>query len=137
MAGHLIRRLHQISTQTFMAHIRDAGFGVTQVQFAAMEAIRENAGVDQASVAALIGYDRATIGGVIDRLVSKGYVARSVSKLDRRARVLHLTDEGARQFEALLPLVRALQDDILGRLNPEERATFCALARKSIGDDRL
>lgn len=137
MAGHLIRRLHQISTQVFMARAREAGFDVTQVQFAAMDAIHSNPGVDQASVAALIAYDRATIGGVIDRLVTKGYVSRSVSKRDRRAREVTLTDDGTRLFEALLPLVRSLQDDILGRLTADERTVFVALAHKSVADDPL
>ncbi len=137
MAGHLIRRLHQISTQVFMARAREAGFDVTQVQFAAMDAIRGNPGVDQASVAALIAYDRATIGGVIDRLVSKGYVSRSVSQRDRRAREVHLTDKGTDLFNALLPLVRGLQDEILGNLTPDERAAFVRLAHKSVADDPL
>ncbi|WP_323037130.1 MarR family transcriptional regulator [Pararhodobacter sp.] len=135
MAGHLIRRLHQISTQVFMARMRDAGIDVTQVQFAAMDAIRANPGVDQASVAALIAYDRATIGGVIDRLVSKGYVARTVSDRDRRAREVQLTAEGARLFDDLLPLVRGLQDEILSKLTPAERETFVALAHKTINNN--
>lgn len=137
MAGHLIRRLNQISTQVFMARAREAGFDVTQVQFAAMDAIRAHPGVDQASVAALIAYDRATIGGVIDRLVAKGYVSRTVSDRDRRAREVHLTTEGAAVFAALLPLVRSLQDEILGKLSADEREAFITLARKSIGDAGL
>ncbi len=137
MAGHLIRRLHQLSTQVFMTRAREAGFDLTQVQFAAMDAIRAHPGIDQASVAALIAYDRATIGGVIDRLVAKGFVAREVSGRDRRAREVRLTAEGERQFEALLPLVRALQDEILGKLSAAERAQFLDLARRSIADERL
>ena len=132
MVGHLIRRLHQISTQIFMTRLRDAGFDLTPVQFAAMDAIRDHPGIDQASVAALIAYDRATIGGVIDRLGTKGLVARHVSDRDRRAREVRLTDEGVRSFSALLPLVRALQDDILGALTGEERARFKMLAGKAV-----
>lgn len=135
MAGHLIRRLHQISTQVFMARAREAGFDLTPVQFAAMDAIRVNPDIDQAGVAALIAYDRATIGGVIDRLATKGYVARTVSARDRRAREVRLTEDGEALFTALLPVVRDLQGDILARLSAEERATFMALARKSIAED--
>jgi len=135
MAGHLIRRLHQQSTQVFAQHAREAGFDVTSVQFAAMDAIRSHPGIDQAGVAALIAYDRATIGGVIDRLIGKGWVARSVSARDRRAREVRLTPEGEAVFASLLPLVRALQNEILGPLSPEERATFLALARKALAVD--
>ena len=132
MAGHLIRRLHQISTQVFMARLREAGFDLTPVQFAAMDAIRDHPGIDQASVAALIAYDRATIGGVIDRLVAKGLVARTISARDRRAREVRLTEAGAQMFVALLPLVRGLQDDILGALGADDRAAFLTLARRAI-----
>ncbi|MEZ5751674.1 MAG: MarR family transcriptional regulator [Paracoccaceae bacterium] len=130
MPGHLIRRMNQISTQVFSARAREAGFDLTPVQFAAMDAIRVNPGIDQAGVATLIAYDRATIGGVIDRLVGKGLIAREISQRDRRARDLRLTPEGEALFVRLLPLVKALQAEILHPLTEDERAAFMALARK-------
>ncbi len=133
MPGHLIRRLHQKSTQAFMRGMQEAGFDLTQVQFAAMDAIRAYPGVDQAGVATLIGYDRATIGGVIDRLEQKGLIRREVSRHDRRAREVTLTREGRRVLDAVLPVVRALQVDILDALDDPERAAFHALAAKAIG----
>lgn len=132
MPGHLIRRLHQISTQTFARGMQAAGFDLTPVQFASLDAIRDNPGIDQAGVAQLIAYDRATIGGVIDRLVQKGYVSRTVSTRDRRARMLHLTEPGRAVLAAALPVVSALQADILPGLDPRERARLLELMRKAI-----
>ena len=63
MAGHLIRRLHQQSTQVFLARTQAAGLELTSVQFAALDAIARQPDIDQASLAATIGFDRATIGG--------------------------------------------------------------------------
>ena len=134
MAGHLIRRLHQISTQVFSSHLREVGFDLTPVQFAAMDAIAAHPGIDQAGVAAKIAYDRATIGGVIDRLDQKGLVLRSVSKKDRRARELRLTEKGRQVFDEILPVVTALQDDILPGLTPAERTSFLALAEKAVAN---
>lgn len=133
MAGHLIRRLHQLSTQVFVQRTQAAGFDLTPVQFAALDAIGHNPGSDQATVAELIAYDRATIGGVIDRLVQKGWVDRVVSERDRRARELSLTAEGGRILEALVPVVRNLQDDILSSLSDADRARFLRLARQAVG----
>ena len=133
MAGHLIRRLHQQSTQVFQAQMQAAGFDLTSVQFAALDAIAEQPGIDQARLAATIGFDRATIGGVIDRLEQKGLVQRVVSAEDRRARLLHLTAEGRRLLKACRPVVEALQDDILVLLTPKERSSFLALANKALG----
>lgn len=133
MAGHLIRRLHQQSTQIYQARTQAAGFDLTSVQFAALDAIAQQPGIDQASLAATISFDRATIGGVIDRLEHKGLVRRMVSAQDRRARRLHLTPEGERLLAACRPLVEALQAEILAPLSPAERSAFLALAHKALG----
>lgn len=133
MAGHLIRRLHQLSTQVFVQRTQAAGYDLTPIQFAALDAIHNHPGTDQATVAELIAYDRATIGGVIERLEQKGWVDRVVSERDRRARELSLTPEGQRTFKALVPVVRDLQDEILQSLNAADRARFLKLARQAVG----
>lgn len=117
MAGHLIRRLHQRSTYLFGLRTQEAGFDLTPVQFAALDAIHHHPGVDQAFIAEMIGYDRATIGGVIDRLVKKSWVRRVVSEQDRRARELSLTAKGNSVRMALLPIVQELQKEILEPLS--------------------
>lgn len=133
MAGHLIRRLHQLSTQVFVQRTQAAGFDLTPVQFAALDAIGHHPGTDQARVAEMIAYDRATIGGVIERLEQKGWVDRVVSERDRRARELSLTPEGQRILQALVPVVRDLQDEILQALGEADRARFLKLARQAVG----
>jgi MarR family transcriptional regulator, temperature-dependent positive regulator of motility len=132
MAGHLIRRLHQQSTQVFQARMQAAGLDLTSVQFAALDAIAEQPRLDQASLAATISFDRATIGGVVDRLEAKGLVQRVVSAGDRRARELHLTPEGGQLLAAIRPIVEALQADILAPLSRAERASFIALAQRAL-----
>ena len=135
MAGHLIRRLQQQSTQVFQAQTQAAGLDLTSVQFAALDTIARQSGIDQATLAATISFNRATIGGVIDRLEQKGLVQRVVSEQDRRARQLHLTPEGAQLLAASRPVVEALQAEILAPLSAAERATFLALAHKALGQD--
>jgi MarR family transcriptional regulator, temperature-dependent positive regulator of motility len=130
MPGHLIRRMQQMASQIFVAHMRDAGHDITSVQFAAMDALRECPGIDQARVATMIAYDRVTIGGVIERLVRKGLVQRTVSQADRRARVLILTEAGEKLFAEILPIVRAVQVEILAPLSSEEGRMFKLLLGK-------
>lgn len=131
MAGHLIRRLHQRSTQIFTLRTQAAGFDLTSVQFAALDAIQAHPASDQASIAELIAYDRATIGGVIDRLEQKGWVRRVVSAKDRRARELSLTEEGTRIHGALLPIIKQVQDEILQPLSGADRASLLDLIRQA------
>lgn len=132
MAGHLIRRLHQQSVQVFVQRTQAAGFDLTPVQFAALDAIHANPATDQARVAEFIGYDRATIGGVIDRLEQKGWVRRVVSERDRRSRQLSLTPAGKRVRSSLLPIVTDLQEEILLSLGHSDRERFLRLARQAL-----
>jgi DNA-binding MarR family transcriptional regulator len=131
MPGHLIRRLHQISTHVFMTRTKEAGFDLTSVQFAALEAIRQSPGIDQAGLAEAIAKDRATIGAVADRLEQKGLVSRKVNLRDKRARKLTLTDEGVALVASLSPIVEKLQKEILRGLTDAEYQMFIELAAKA------
>jgi DNA-binding MarR family transcriptional regulator len=110
MAGHLIRRLNQITSSVFLARMHEHGLELTSVQFAALSAIKARPGIDQASLAGLIAYDRATITGVIDRLVAKA---------------------GHEVIDLTIPTVRSLQNEILLGLTEAERETFIGLASKA------
>lgn len=131
MAGHLIRRLHQISASVFAERMKAAGIDLTPVQFAALEALRTQPDVDQATLAGMIAYDRVTLGGVIDRLEAKGLVSRIVSPQDRRARLVRLTETGERLLQDAGPIVRGFQDTILTGLDAAERQQLIALMRKT------
>ncbi|MCR9110707.1 MAG: MarR family transcriptional regulator [Rhodobacteraceae bacterium] len=133
MPGHLIRRLNQLSTQVFAARMRAIGIDLTPVQFAALDAIRATPGLDQAGIAAMIAYDRATIGGVIERLLQKGYVERTVSARDRRAREITMTKAGEAAYTRILPVVRDLQSDILSSLSEDEAQHLVSLMKKVVG----
>ena len=131
MPGHLIRRLNQISVSVFADHMTRAGHDFTSVQFAALSTISANPGLDQATLAGLIAYDRATMGGVVDRLEAKQLLTRQVSSTDRRARQLFLTEKGEATLAALVPLVSDLQHDILQGLDDLEKQQLLALLEKA------
>jgi len=131
MPGHLIRRFQQIAVAIFLAEVGDAGFDLTPVQFAALVQIQASPGLDQATLAGLIAYDRTTIGGVVDRLVQKGWVARDVSGRDRRARELRITEEGRAVMARVEPAVQEAQRIMLAGLDPDEAMVFMRLLRKA------
>ena len=91
LPGHDIRRLHQIAVALFMQETES--FGITPVQFAALQAVHNVPGTDQRTLARTIGFDTSTIAGVIDRLEARGLVERRADPRDRRIWRLHLTDE--------------------------------------------
>lgn len=132
MPGHLIRRLHQRATRLFHDRLKAAGHDLTPVQFAAMQVLQDHPEIDQARLAHRIAYDRATIGGVVERLERRGLVTRRAHATDRRCRLVSLTPQGAAVLADLQPLVRDLQRGILENLSDDEAATALALMRKSL-----
>ena len=132
MPGHLIRRLSQQSNQVFQDEMKRIGADVTSVQFASMQAIELHGEMEQSQIAQSIHYDKATIGGVIDRLEKRGWVGRKANPKDRRAKLVTLTREGHNALEEITPVVKALQDQVVANLSDEERALFIKLAHKVV-----
>ena len=131
MPGPLVRRLNQASVSMFMEETGKRGYDLTPVQYSALTAICDRPGLDQATLANHIAYDRVTIGGVVDRLVQKKFVRREISATDRRARELYLTESGAKVLEEVRPIVRDTQELLLQGLEPDERVTFLRMLRKA------
>ena len=130
--GHLVRRFQQIAVAVFHAEVEAAGYDLTPVQYAALTSIAAQPDIDQVTLAGAIAYDRTTITGVVDRLVQKGLAVRKPSKTDRRARALHITDEGRRILSEIEPVVEAAQQIMLRGLTADEARTLMRLLRKAI-----
>lgn len=138
MPGHLIRRLNQISVALFMDQMAEADLSLTPVQYAALSAIQDKPGIDQATVAGLIAYDRATLGKVIDKLEARNLIVRQTSQTDRRAKILRLTQDGETLLTLARPIVENLQPIILDGLTAAEQNRLIQLLKKTTlaGNDR-
>jgi DNA-binding MarR family transcriptional regulator len=132
--GYLIRRLQQIAVAIFLDETQ--GHGVTPVQYAALYAAQRQPGLDQRSLAATIGFDTSTIGGVIDRLEKRGLIERQASPTDRRVRLLHVTATGAALLAELIPAMLAAQQRMLAPLPEADRAPFLAMLRTAVDGNK-
>lgn len=133
MPGHLIRRMNQHSASAFQNRVANTGHDITSVQFSALNTLADHPGLDQATLARRIAYDRATIGGVVKRLEQKELVRRQTDDEDRRAFKLWLSPAGQALLDDLRPVVAALQDDILANLTESEKTTLIGLMKKTLG----
>ena len=130
LPGHLIRRLQQCAVALFMEETQ--GQDLTPVQFAALAAAQRSPGMDQRTLAAVIGFDTSTTGGVLDRLESRGLVQRSASPQDRRVRLINATAQGAQMLQAVTPGMLAAQRRILEPLPEAQRAVFMDLLERLV-----
>jgi len=125
LPGNFIRRLHQISVGIFLQETEV--YGITPVQFAALQSVLATPDMDQRTLAAAIGQDASTTTGVIDRLEARGLMSRRPSPIDRRARCLTITRQGRELLEEAVPLVLRAQELLLEPLSKSERGEFLRL----------
>ena len=123
--GHAIRRLHQISVGIFLQETADTG--LTPVQYAALQVVSNQPGIDQRTLARQIALDTSTTGGVVDRLEARGWLERRTSPEDRRARQLFLTPAGDQALIDTIPAMLRAQEQILAPLTERQRAEFMRL----------
>ena len=109
--GYYIRRLQQIAVAIFLQDTE--GFGVTPVQYGVLLTVSRQPGLDQRTLAALMGLDTSTTAGVVDRLDGRGLLRRSASPTDKRVKLLSVTPEGQALLADIEPHVLAAQDRIL------------------------
>lgn len=129
--GHLIRRAQQIAVALFAqeaAGVED----ITPVQFSILNALMDQPGVDQVTLAAKVAFDPATFGSVITRLEAKAWVRRETDANDRRRKLLFITPEGIRVAQTLKPVVVKVQKKILEPLSASEQKQLVELLAKLV-----
>lgn len=123
--GHLIRRAHQVSVALFMEET--AAYDVTPVQFAILNALLEDPGEDQVTLARKVAFDPATFGSVIARLEGRGWVRREPDASDRRRKLLWVTAQGTEVAQKMKRAVGKVQQRILEPLSPADREQLVSL----------
>jgi DNA-binding MarR family transcriptional regulator len=123
--GYLFRRAQQIAVAIFMEEC--AAQALTPVQYAALVAIREHAGLDATRLSALVAFDRSTVGDVLERLEQKGLILRQPSPQDRRVKLLFPTPRGRKLLTEVMPAMERAQARMLAPLMPGDRQTLLRL----------
>jgi DNA-binding MarR family transcriptional regulator len=117
--------MQQIAVSIFVEECRE--HDLTPVQFAALVAIHTHPGIDATRLSAVIAFDRSTLGNVIERLETKGYIERKPSREDKRVKLLYLSETGAVLLRDIMPSVDRAQARMLQSLKPADRKTLLAL----------
>jgi len=129
--GFMVRRAHQIAVSLFLEETRE--LGITTTQYGILTVLKHHPGIDQASLARLLGLDRSTTGMVLKKLEGNGLVGRGVGRSDRRRRSLRLTPAGARMLVRLARPARRARERVLSGLDPGERDVLLRLLDKLTG----
>jgi MarR family transcriptional regulator, lower aerobic nicotinate degradation pathway regulator len=128
--GFLARRLHQIHVAIFLAEC--AGEQVTPIQWGILTIVRQCPGIGQVELAEELGLDRSNIANVVDRLVRRGVLLQTVSKLDRRKRSIAVTPKGLKLLARFEPKAERAQSRVLEALSVNERKVFMSLLSRVV-----
>ncbi|MBT3154333.1 winged helix DNA-binding protein [Streptomyces sp. CHD11] len=122
--GHLARRLQQAHHLLWTTMVSEE---ITSPQFAVLNALVAEPGLDQRTVGERVGLDRSTIAEVTARLVRRGLLDKIRDPRDGRRFRLCLTDDGARTHRRLTVRTARMNQVFLAPLEEDERAVFTGL----------
>lgn len=129
--GFLIRRAQQIAVSIFLEETGE--LGITNTQYGILLVLKHQPGIDQISVAKVLGLDRSTTGMVLGKLEQAGLIGRSLGTRDRRRRNLALTRAGERMLKRLGQPARRAQSRVLSTFTAQEQTAFLGLLEKFVG----
>ncbi|TWV40404.1 winged helix DNA-binding protein [Streptomyces misionensis] len=125
--GHLARRLQQAHHLLWTTMVSEE---ITSPQFAVLNTLAAEPGLDQRTVGERVGLDRSTIAEVISRLIRRGFLDKDRDPRDGRRFLLRLTDDGLRAHRRLTVRTARMNRIFLAPLSTEEQTLFLDLIRR-------
>lgn len=116
---HLLHRAGQCAGDIFASEMGETD--LTPRQFAVLLSVSLNEGLSQTDLVEQTGVDRSTLADIVRRMLKKGLLQRRRTKEDARAYAVKLTEEGWRVLKAAEPVVRRVDERILGALSGKQR----------------
>jgi MarR family transcriptional regulator for hemolysin len=88
----------------------------------------------QTELAKLIGVDKTTMVVTVDELERAGLARRVPSTVDRRARVIEVSEAGEHKVAEGQRIIDEVQADVLDSLGPEDREAFVRVLTTLVAD---
>ena len=130
--SHLIHRALQLALDIYS---EEAGAdGLTQRQFAVLEAVSHKSGLTQTDLVRATGIDRSTLADLVSRMTAKGLLEREKSAIDARAKAVSLSAAGQAALDAARPRVEAADKRIMALLPKGKREGFLDLLSELAGE---
>jgi DNA-binding MarR family transcriptional regulator len=128
--GFLLAKLH--AEGSVLNNRALAAFGLKERSYSVL--LLANSGLEptQRELADFLSLDPSQIVALVDELEKRGCVSRAPGKLDRRAKIVTATAEGAELFAQARDAAAQAEAEALQGLDAAEVATMKALLRKAL-----
>jgi MarR family transcriptional regulator, transcriptional regulator for hemolysin len=125
LLGQLLLHVHRMSTPELFRQLGELGLSFTQVK--ALNLLRiSDEDVNVKDVADGLHMSLPAMSRSLDKLVQRGYVGRTESEKDRRAKLVRLLPAGRAVLEDIEQARISALEDIIATLSDEERAALHA-----------
>ena len=124
-AGYLIHEADRLMSRQFDRRMR--ALDLTRAQWWVLAQLYFNDGVTQSELAQELGFSKAALGGLLDRLEAKGWLERRPHATDRRAKCLYRTRQVGTLLHRMRGVALEMTTDMLAGLDRGDRATLMRL----------
>ncbi|MFA4926917.1 MAG: MarR family winged helix-turn-helix transcriptional regulator [Patulibacter sp.] len=107
--------------------------GLRPRHLVALTVLRDHGEATQQSLSAALQIDRTNLVGLLNDLEEEGLAVRRRSPEDRRRHIVTLTALGAERLAQAELALTAVEGDLLGALDEEERETLYRLLQRATG----
>jgi DNA-binding MarR family transcriptional regulator len=128
----LLAKAYQRAHGIFKHHL--APYGLTNLQHLVLEGLWYAEGQTAAELGKLLVLDKATLSGVIDRLVEGKWVEKRRDPNDGRVKRLYSAARADAQKADLIDLRRRANDELLAVLPPSEQALLKRMLLDLMGE---
>jgi DNA-binding MarR family transcriptional regulator len=121
---HDVSRLRRVAVDRALKPL-----GITRAQWWVLAFLSRRDGMTQTALASDLDLTKVSIGGLLDRMESSGFVERRTDHSDARARRVYLTRAGSKLVSTIRESVEAVEMDILSRVSDDSLEQAAATLR--------
>jgi DNA-binding MarR family transcriptional regulator len=131
LIGHVARRL-RLRSELVLTRL---GLRSRHVMTLAM--LRDHGGCSQQALTSMLEMDATNVVLLLNELEAENLVERRRSPQDRRRHVVEITDVGVKQLTKAELALAAVENEVFGALNIDQRQTLYNMLQQVIGGDEL
>ncbi|MBB2914694.1 DNA-binding MarR family transcriptional regulator [Streptosporangium becharense] len=131
LLDHLARRM-RLRAESVLAPL-----GLRPRHLVTLTVLRDHGGCTQQALATTLTMDGTNIVGLLNELEAERLIERRRSPEDRRRHVVELTDAGADRLAQAELALTAVEDEVLGALDDDQRETLYALLQLASGGNAV
>jgi len=120
--GFILHDVARLLRTTYDRRVRD--LGLTRSQWWVLTHLFRKDGITQSELAETLELEKPSLGRLLDRLESKGWVRRMEDPKDRRAKQVFLTEAVQEPMQVMRDVAASVREDALCGLSTAEQDRF-------------